>query len=88
MDYAAEMPPYNPPIPDIPSQNSSNGGGSNNNNNNQQQNVNNQMAEQADRLADLLRVNLDSIEGLNEAKVKFYLSSSNYEPQPDKKTIF
>lgn len=70
MEYPAEMPPYNPPIPDVPSQNNNNcGGGSNNTNNQQQQNVNNQMAEQADRLADLLRVNLDSIEGLTEAKV-------------------
>jgi len=37
----------------------------------QQQSYNSQMAEQADRLADLLRANLDSIEGLTEAKVKF-----------------
>jgi len=78
MEYPAEMPPYNPPIPDLPTQNSNNCGGSNNNNNNNQQqqpqqNVNSQMAEQADRLADLLRVNLDSIEGLNEAKVTNYI---------------
>ncbi|XP_059468746.1 uncharacterized protein LOC132192683 isoform X2 [Neocloeon triangulifer] len=38
------------------------------NQNNNQQSVNNQMAEQSERLTDLLRANLDSIEGLTEAK--------------------
>jgi hypothetical protein len=71
-EYPPEI-PFNPP-PSVDA---------NQNNNNQpqqqqqqqQQSYNNQMTEQADRLADLLRANLDSIEGLSEAKVKLYVKT-------------
>ncbi|CAB3375884.1 Hypothetical predicted protein [Cloeon dipterum] len=60
LDFGPEM-QYNQPTPPAESNQQ-------NNNCQQQQSINNQMAEQTDRLTDLLRANLDSIEGLTEAK--------------------